>query len=86
MDATVALLHDSRNINVVVAAGNSNLDASGFTPASAPKAITVGASDRTYAKAYYSNFGTVVDIHAPGAYSPPLTLPLLWPLQPVPAT
>jgi subtilisin family serine protease len=54
-------------ITVVVAAGNSNADACGASPASEPLAITVGATDRTDARASYSNFGSCVDIFAPGS-------------------
>lgn len=51
----------------VAAAGNENQDARNSSPASAPGAITVGAIDqRTDRKASFSNFGTVVDIFAPG--------------------
>ena len=41
-------------------------DASNTSPASAPSAITVGAIDATDAKASFSNFGTAVDVFAPG--------------------
>lgn len=51
---------------VVVAAGNSELDAADFTPASCLDAITVASTDRTGGRAWYSNFGEVVDIAAPG--------------------
>ena len=54
-------------ITVVAAAGNENSDACTRSPASAPSAITVGATTITDAKAYYSNWGTCVDIHAPGS-------------------
>ena len=47
MHETIALLHRSRNMNVVVAAGNSNMNAIDFLPASTPDAITVGAVDRS---------------------------------------
>ncbi|EHA57261.1 protease [Pyricularia oryzae 70-15] len=51
----------------VVAAGNENDDASKSSPASAPGAITVGAIDqKNDRKASFSNFGTDVDIFAPG--------------------
>lgn len=50
----------------VVAAGNDGADASNDSPASAPEAITVGAIDKTNARADYSNFGDVLDIFAPG--------------------
>ena len=70
-------------VTVVVAAGNSTSDASGYSPASAPSAITVsaladydgapggGAAYTCYADiddtlAGYSNYGSVVDIIAPG--------------------
>ena len=40
-------------INVVVAAGNNSADACQFSPASAPSAITVGATDVSDVKASY---------------------------------
>ncbi|KAF8157239.1 serine protease [Crassisporium funariophilum] len=54
-------------IHVVVAAGNSNVNAANTSPARAPSAITVGASTITDARASFSNFGSVVDTFAPGA-------------------
>ncbi len=51
----------------VVAAGNDNVDASEQSPASAPEAITVGSIDKTNARSYFSNFGSVLDIFAPGS-------------------
>lgn len=51
---------------VVVAAGNSNADASGFTPASCNGVITVASTNRNGAKASYSNFGNSVEVAAPG--------------------
>lgn len=53
-------------IVVVVAAGNSNLDACGTSPASATSAITVGATSRTDSRASFSNWGTCLDLFAPG--------------------
>ncbi|KAI1326178.1 protease [Xylariaceae sp. FL0255] len=51
----------------VVAAGNDATDASNTSPASAPDAITVGAIDASDdTRASFSNFGSVVDIYAPG--------------------
>lgn len=49
-----------------IAAGNSTADACSFSPASAPSAITVGATDITDTFAYFSNYGTCVKISAPG--------------------
>lgn len=54
-------------VHVAVAGGNNNgQDACNFSPARAPSAITVGASDRTDARASFSNIGTCLDIFAPG--------------------
>ncbi|KAI0639444.1 serine protease [Trametes polyzona] len=53
-------------IHVTVAAGNSNTDAGSTSPARAPAAVTVGASTIADARASFSNYGSVVDIFAPG--------------------
>ncbi len=49
-----------------VAAGNSTADACTSSPSSEPSAITVGATDVSDGFAYFSNFGSCVDINAPG--------------------
>lgn len=54
-------------VTFVVAAGNSNRDACGFSPARVPNAITVGATTSTDARASYSNFGSCLDLFAPGS-------------------
>ena len=51
---------------VIVAAGNSNLDATGFNPANCANVVTVAATGSTANRAYYSNFGALVEIAAPG--------------------
>lgn len=51
---------------VVVAAGNSNANAANYSPASCANVITVAATGRTGNRAYYSNYGAVVEISAPG--------------------
>jgi serine protease len=51
---------------VVVAAGNSNADASGYQPANCNGVITVAATTRSGSRAAYSNYGSLVDISAPG--------------------
>jgi serine protease len=56
----------SRGTVVVVAAGNSNADASNFSPASCSGVITVAATNRSGGRAYYSNYGSIVDVAAPG--------------------
>ncbi|KAF4572937.1 subtilisin-like serine protease [Pleurotus pulmonarius] len=65
LDNAVASL-TSGGVHVVVAAGNSNTDAGTTSPARAPSAITVGASTIADARASFSNFGSVVDVFAPG--------------------
>lgn len=57
----------SRGLNVVVAAGNSNTDACTASPARVTEAITVGATTISDARASYSNFGSCLDIFAPGS-------------------
>ncbi len=51
---------------VVVAAGNSNDNAANYTPASCNGVITVASVDRGGNRAYYSNYGSVIDVAAPG--------------------
>ena len=53
-------------ITVVVAAGNDSASACNYSPASAPSAITVAATASDDSRATYSNYGTCVDIFAPG--------------------
>ncbi|KPI29893.1 Aqualysin 1 [Actinobacteria bacterium OV320] len=50
-----------------VAAGNSSANASSYSPARVTQAITVGATTSTDARASYSNYGSVLDIFAPGS-------------------
>jgi serine protease len=57
---------NQRGATVVVAAGNSNANASGFTPANCAGVITVAATDRDGNRAFYSNFGSTVEVAAPG--------------------
>jgi subtilisin family serine protease len=65
LDDAIQYEHD-KGMVVVVAAGNSNADALGFTPASADRAVTVAASDHNDAKASFSNWGQKIDVAAPG--------------------
>ncbi|KAI1852048.1 hypothetical protein JX265_008147 [Neoarthrinium moseri] len=53
-------------IHFAVAAGNDNADACNYSPASATKAVTVGASALDDSRAYFSNWGKCVDIFGPG--------------------
>eukprot|EP00756_Hemistasia_phaeocysticola_P022706 Hpha_TRINITY_DN15849_c1_g6::TRINITY_DN15849_c1_g6_i1::g.191649::m.191649 len=65
IDATVAA-----GVQVAVAAGNSNADACSYTPSGAGGAqgtcVTVGATDQNDARSSFSNYGSCVDISAPG--------------------
>ena len=62
--AIVALINDG--VTVVVAAGNSNVDACSTSPARVPMAVTVGATASNDSRASFSNFGRCLDIFAPG--------------------
>lgn len=53
-------------ITHVVAAGNETTNACSTSPAFVPVAITVGATDRSDQRAWFSNFGPCVDVFAPG--------------------
>lgn len=54
-------------VTMAVAAGNSNQLACNFSPAGVPEALTVAASTSTDARASYSNYGSCVDLFAPGS-------------------
>jgi aqualysin 1 len=56
----------AKGVVMVVAAGNSNADACTATPAREPSALTVGAITSLDARASFSNWGTCVDLFAPG--------------------
>jgi len=53
-------------VTVCIAAGNSDDDACNYTPARVPDAITVGASDISDWSATFTNYGTCLDLFAPG--------------------
>lgn len=55
-----------KGCTVIVAAGNESSDAGNFSPSNISNVITVSASTSNNEKSYYSNFGSVVDIAAPG--------------------
>lgn len=56
-----------KGVVMVVAAGNANANACNYSPAREPSAITVGATASNDARASYSNFGTCLDLFAPGS-------------------
>jgi serine protease len=54
-------------VTVAVAAGNDNSNACNYSPARAASAITVGSTTNTDARSSFSNYGTCLDIFAPGS-------------------
>lgn len=63
--ATAALVADG--VITVVAAGNSNANACYYSPARTPQAVTVGATDSADRRSSFSNYGSCVDMFAPGS-------------------
>jgi serine protease len=57
----------SAGVFVAVAAGNDNANACNYSPARAASAMTVGSTTSTDARSSFSNFGTCLDIFAPGS-------------------
>jgi len=65
LDSAVTNL-TNRNIVVAVAAGNSTADACNGSPGAVSSALTVGSTNTSDARSSFSNFGTCVDLFAPG--------------------
>ena len=63
-DAAARLV--ANNVATAVAAGNDGSDASGYSPASEPSVLTVAAHDSNNINASWSNFGSLIDVSAPG--------------------
>ena len=57
----------SKGVIVVVSAGNSNDNACNYSPARVPNAITVGSTTSGDARSSFSNWGSCLDIFAPGS-------------------
>lgn len=57
----------SAGVTFAVAAGNDSADACSTSPARTAEAITVGATTSTDARASYSNYGSCLDVFAPGS-------------------
>ncbi len=64
-NAVTALVQSG--VAVAVAAGNDNKDACTTSPAAAPAVLTVGSTEQSDARSSFSNFGTCVDLFAPGS-------------------
>ena len=54
-------------VTFAVAAGNDNVDACGGSPSRVAAAVTVGATTSTDARSSFSNFGSCLDLFAPGS-------------------
>ena len=54
-------------VSYAVAAGNSNANACNYSPARAANAVTVGSTTSTDARSSFSNYGSCVDLFAPGS-------------------
>jgi len=57
----------NRGVVIVVAAGNQNSNACGYSPAFVESAVTVGSTTDSDDRSPFSNFGDCVDIFAPGS-------------------
>lgn len=57
----------SAGVSVVVAAGNDNANACNYSPARAPAALTVGSTTSSDARSSFSNWGSCLDLFAPGS-------------------
>jgi subtilisin family serine protease len=54
-------------VTYAVAAGNSNVSACNSSPARVPAALTAGSTTSTDARSSFSNYGSCVDLFAPGS-------------------
>jgi subtilisin family serine protease/PKD repeat protein len=57
----------AKGVVYAIAAGNDNASACNYSPARTPNALTVGSTTNTDARSSFSNYGTCLDIFAPGS-------------------
>jgi len=57
----------AQGVTMVVAAGNDNRNACNYSPARAANAITVGSTTSSDSRSSFSNYGSCLDIYAPGS-------------------
>jgi subtilisin family serine protease len=73
LDTAVNNAINGSGILFIVAAGNDNANACNYSPARIPAAFTISATTPTDARASFANFGSCVDLFAPGATIPVAT-------------
>lgn len=56
----------SRGTVIVIASGNDNGNANNFNPGNCAGVVNVASTNRSGGRAYYSNYGTSIDVAAPG--------------------
>ena len=54
-------------VSFLLAAGNSNADACNYSPARVPSGVTVGSTTSSDSRSNFSNWGSCVDVFAPGS-------------------
>jgi serine protease len=72
MASAIDFARNTQDAVVVVAAGNSSLDARFFTPANCDDVLTVAANDKLANLSTYSNRGNIIDVTAPGGLRMPI--------------
>ncbi len=56
----------NRGTTLVIAAGNDNANVSAYSPGNCANVVSVAANDRQGNRAWYSNYGSLIDVTAPG--------------------
>lgn len=73
VDGTTQALEDAIRASIaagftyVVAAGNDSRDGCNYSPSRIPEAVTVGSTGSNDSRSYFSNYGTCLDVFAPGS-------------------